>query len=109
MRKRHVPEEIELLRAAVAKTGNAIMAKAIADSQGIGNDDVREPVSPKLAASLAKRRGDDDEARAVVSMAYVTSAFHVGATAAEPPWRPPSPLAARSRRLRRSGGRTLVA
>ena len=70
IRKRHILEEIERLHAAVAKAGNAIMAKALSDSQGIGNDDAREPASAELAAALVPRRGADDEARAVVSMAY---------------------------------------
>ena len=78
IRKRHILEEIERLHAAVAKAGNAIMAKALSDSQGIGNDDVREPVSPELAAALVARRGADDEARAVVSMAYVMAGMIEG-------------------------------
>ena len=78
MQKPHIREEIQRLKVSVAKTGNAIMAKAIADSQGIGNDDSQEPVSPTLARRLAKRRGDDDEARAVVSMAYVMTAMIEG-------------------------------
>ena len=70
LRQRSIIEEIERIRAAVAKASNTMMAKALADSQGIGHDDAREPISPELAETLVRRRGADDETRAVVSMAY---------------------------------------
>ena len=78
LRKPHIREEIQRLQVALAKTGNAIIAKAIADSQGIGNDDSHDPVSLSLAAALVARRGADDEARAVVSMAYVMAGMIEG-------------------------------
>jgi hypothetical protein len=69
IRKRHIREEIEWLQASVAKTGNEIIAKAIADSVP------DKPIEPDLAKSLVARRGADDEARAVVSMGYVMAAM----------------------------------
>ena len=63
--KRPIREEIERLQVAIAKRGNQIMAEALVGA------DQPPPVDTGLAASLAARRGTDDEARAVVSMAYV--------------------------------------
>jgi hypothetical protein len=55
LKKRQIREEIERLQARVAKTGNAIMAKALADSVPDGQDQPK--IDAKLAKSLADRRG----------------------------------------------------
>jgi hypothetical protein len=69
LRKRHIRLEIERLQAAIAKAGNRLMARALADSsEKLATE---PPIEPNLARALAKRRGADDELRAVMSQAYV--------------------------------------
>jgi hypothetical protein len=72
------------------------MAKALANSQETGQD--RPQVDAKLAKPLVARRGADDEARAVVSMAYVLAGMIEGFEMAL--GRRPRP-ATRTRRVKR--------
>ena len=71
--RRHIRLEVERLQAGIARAGNRIIADALAGSTAESTK-----VDVDLAKAIADRRGADDEARAVVSMAYVMAGMIEG-------------------------------